>query len=75
MSLVVLAVPPPPPQAASAARSTAPGTCRHELLRRPLKMVFEFMDALVFSLSACGLLLVQAGQGDMGNLDVVWCHA
>jgi len=38
-------------------------------------MVFEFMDALVFSLSACGLLLVQAGQGDMGNLDVVWCHA
>ncbi len=27
------------------------------------------MGTSVFSLSACGLLLVQAGQGDMGNLD------
>jgi len=33
------------------------------------------MGTSVFSLSACGLLLVQAGQGDMGNLDGVWCRA
>jgi hypothetical protein len=64
--------PPPPPQAASAASNTAPGTCLSEPLRFCLNVVLVFMGTSVFILSACGLLLVQAGQGDMGNLDGVW---
>lgn len=64
--------PPPPPQAASAASNTAPGTCLIEPLRFCLNVVLVFMGISVFILSACGLLLEQAGQGDMGNLDGVW---
>lgn len=67
--------PPPPPQAASAASNTVPGTCLKGLLRMTLDVVFVFMGTSVFNVSACGLLLVQAGQGDMGNLDGVWCRA
>jgi len=68
-------LPPPPPHAASAASSMAPGTCLIEPLRLSLKVVLVFMCTSVFNLSVCWLLLVQAGQGDMGNLDGVWCFA